>query len=192
MTGKIQVKSAELAQRYIITPVKPHPWIAFFDATQNKCHRIWILLPFSSSSADFSTPIIRVDIPPKACGPAMLTLTCSSYGGYSKSHRPEVFGLLNNETVEWKITSNVSDNETKLLTITSTLQLNVTQEDLFILCSVGYPGSKVSTNYSLSKFLPILCIPGVTHTQHSNTEGCRDKISDSYKKDFATLNHICL
>ncbi|XP_054830399.1 T-lymphocyte activation antigen CD80 [Eublepharis macularius] len=95
--------------------------------------------------ADFSKPVIHAEIPPNACGSTLLTLRCSSHGGYPKAN---MSGLLNNETVEW-IPIFIPDNQTELFNITSNLQQNLTGDILF-QCSVSYPGFQTSTSYNFT------------------------------------------
>ncbi|XP_053165399.1 T-lymphocyte activation antigen CD80-like [Hemicordylus capensis] len=95
--------------------------------------------------ADFSKPSIEAVFNPP-CAPTVLTLSCSSQGGYPQ---PEMSGLINNESVKWDHSS-ISDNQTQLFNITGNYnwQCNMTGE-IFVQCSVGYLGFEVSSSLSL-------------------------------------------
>nr|XP_056714174.1 T-lymphocyte activation antigen CD80 [Euleptes europaea] len=107
---------------------------------------------YLSVEADFSNPIINVTR--HACGSALVTLRCSSYGGYPK---PNMSGLLNNKEVEWTPHS-VSDNQTELINITSEWEHNVT-EDIFFQCTVSYPGFSASASCTIPKECPVVKPP---------------------------------
>uniref|UniRef100_A0A8C4XXM9 Ig-like domain-containing protein n=1 Tax=Gopherus evgoodei TaxID=1825980 RepID=A0A8C4XXM9_9SAUR len=100
--------------------------------------------------ADFSKPDISADVPKDACGSTEVTVTCSSHGGFAE---PRVSGILNNMSVDWQ--TNLSDSKDSLYNVTAKLQLNLT-EDIFLTCTIEYDVYKVSSNYTLSKFLPII------------------------------------
>ncbi|XP_070606325.1 programmed cell death 1 ligand 1-like isoform X2 [Erythrolamprus reginae] len=91
----------------------------------------------------FSTPIIQHNLPYKRCYPTNLTLECLSYGGSSE---PKMYGSINENPVNWTITSNETFGH---FNITGTLHLKMT-ENMLIHCSVHYLDFQVSTNYSLN------------------------------------------
>ncbi|XP_048350016.1 T-lymphocyte activation antigen CD80 [Sphaerodactylus townsendi] len=99
---------------------------------------------YLSVVADFSRPVINVDIHANTCGSALLILRCCSHGGYPE---PTISGLLNNNEVEWKPIS-VLDNQKNLFNITGYLELNNVTEDIFFRCIVSYSGFHVSTSYN--------------------------------------------
>ncbi|XP_028582715.2 T-lymphocyte activation antigen CD80 [Podarcis muralis] len=100
----------------------------------------WVHL---SVSADYRKPVIHVSHNP--CGPAQLTLMCSSYGGYPEA---TMSWLVNNETVRCSYTS-IKDNYTESFNITGNLQQNVS-EDILVQCRIHYAGLQVSTDHLLS------------------------------------------
>ncbi|XP_034972442.2 T-lymphocyte activation antigen CD80 [Zootoca vivipara] len=101
----------------------------------------WVHL---SVSADYRKPVIHVSHNP--CGPAQLTLMCSSHGGYPEA---EMSWLVNNETVRYSYMTSIYDNYTKSFNITGNLQQNVS-EDILVQCQIHYSGLQVSTDYHLS------------------------------------------
>uniref|UniRef100_A0A674I7Y0 Ig-like domain-containing protein n=1 Tax=Terrapene triunguis TaxID=2587831 RepID=A0A674I7Y0_9SAUR len=100
--------------------------------------------------ADFSKPVISADVPKDACGSTEVTVNCYSHGGFPA---PRVSGILNNMSVDWQ--TNLSDSKDSLYNVTAKLQLNLT-EDIFLTCTIEYDDFEVSSNYILSKFLPII------------------------------------
>uniref|UniRef100_A0A8C3SUU6 Immunoglobulin domain-containing protein n=1 Tax=Chelydra serpentina TaxID=8475 RepID=A0A8C3SUU6_CHESE len=112
--------------------------------------------------ADFSKPVISADVPEDACGSTEVMVNCSSHGGFPK---PRVSGVLNNMSVDWETKPPGSKNS--LYNVTATLQLNLT-EDIFLTCTIEYDDFKVSSNYSLSKFLPIVRIHSSERRLHKH------------------------
>lgn len=135
-----------------------------------KVTEILVFLFFLSPAADFSKPTIHADPPVATCGSTLLILTCSSHGGYPA---PTMSGLLNNNKVEWSHTFTF-DNQTGLINITSSLQLNVT-EDIFVLCSVSYSGFQVSTSYNYSRFPSISYIWCHSFVECSDAGTCKER-----------------
>ncbi|ETE68314.1 T-lymphocyte activation antigen CD80, partial [Ophiophagus hannah] len=91
----------------------------------------------------FSTPIILNNSSGEHCDSKNLTLMCLSYGGSSE---PKMYGSINENPVNWTVTSNEIFGR---FNITGILQLNMT-ENILIRCSVHYLDFQVSSNYSLN------------------------------------------
>ncbi|XP_069886251.1 T-lymphocyte activation antigen CD80 isoform X1 [Dipodomys merriami] len=91
--------------------------------------------------ADFPTPSITESGDPS---PDIKRITCSASGG---SPKPHLSWLENGEDIKTHNTTISQDHETKMFTITSQLDFNITIDHIF-LCSIQYGDFRVSQNFT--------------------------------------------